>query len=553
MDNLRFKRHNRRPDFGAIDGFVRHNRPEQGSIGFSHRQAKAQPSRPDIGKFERTEGFHAAIQPTIATTSALDGTAVLDQPVLDEPVARPHRKRRLWRRKRQSAHARPTWRKFALRGAAVLSVFVILTGGYIITKGILKARQVLKGGSAGAAALQENVDPSQLKGEGDGRVNILFLGKGGTGHTAPDLTDTILIASIDPVQKDAAILSIPRDLYVKVPNYGSMKINGAYAAAKNSYLGKHAKDKDVAEQAEKAGLESIENTLETTLGIPIHYYAMIDFDGFKQAIDAVGGVDVNVTTSVYEVMYINGRNYVLDVKKGKQHFDGFRALAYSRSRHSTPRGDFDRSARQREIIVALKEKIFSLGTFGNPVKISQLLDAFGDHIRTNLSLGELMRLYEIGKGIEANKISSIGLADPPNNFVTTGQINGLSVVVPRAGVDNFKDIQNFVRNALRDSYLKKEDASIAVYNGTSTNGLAASKAEELKSFGYNITTVANAPTKNYPKTVVVDLRGGAKKYTQHYLEQRFKTTAVTSIPDSNIPAGNADFVIILGNSDASTP
>jgi hypothetical protein len=93
---------------------------------------------------------------------------------------------------------------------------------------------------------------------------------------------------------------------------------------------------------------------------------------------------------------------------------------------------------------------------------------------------------------------------------------------------------------------------VAVFNGTTTGGLATTKADELKSYGYTIGTVDNAPTKNYTKTVVVDLRNGSKKYTKNYLEKRFGVTAVTSLPDPTIPASNADFVIILGSDQVST-
>ena len=130
--------------------------------------------------------------------------------------------------------------------------------------------------------------------------------------------------------------------------------------------------------------------------------------------------------------------------------------------------------------------------------------------------------------------------------LTTSSIGGLSVVVPKAGLNNYKDIQSFIRNTLKDSFIKNENASVMVLNGTRVPGLATAKADELKSYGYNVTDVANAPTKDYARTIVVDMRGGSKKYTKRYLEQRFKTIATSNLPDSNINSGNADFVIILG-------
>lgn len=443
------------------------------------------------------------------------------------------------------------WSKVAMKTFVGVMITGVLVGGYLFGKGYLKARQIFKGGTAGAAALQENVDPTKLNGEGDGRVNVLLLGKGGEGHAGADLTDTIIVASIDPVQKEAALLSIPRDLWVRSKG-SSMKINSVYANSKSSVLdGPEINNQK--QEAEKAGFKAIEQVVEDTMGIPVHYHVMIDFEGFKKAIDTIGGVDVNVTdkTSLYEVLHIDGRQYVLDVKPGRQHFDGFRALAYARSRYSSVRGDFDRAERQRLVILAMKEKAFSLGTFGNPLKINQLISDFGNNMQSNLSTNEVLRLYEIGKNIDSSKVSSVGLADAPNNFVTTSNIGGLSVVIPRAGVEDFSEIKNFVRNSLKDGFIRNENATIAVYNGTNIGGLAGRKATDLRSYGYNVNVVADAPTKTYTRTVLVDMRNGEKKYTRSYLEKRLGVTAVNSMPDSSINPGNADFVIILGANESS--
>ena len=262
----------------------------------------------------------------------------------------------------------------------------------------------------------------------------------------------------------------------------------------------------------------VEDRVEEVLGIPVHYHAMVDFSGFKQAIDTVGGVDINVPTAVREQMRIDGKNYILNVKPGMKHMGGFEALAYARSRHTSARGDFDRSERQRLIIIALKEKVFSLGTFSNPAKLSSLIDQFGNHVQTNFSTQDLSRLYDLSKSINGSSITSIGLADPPNNYVKTANIGGLSVVIPTAGNGNYKDIHHYIRNTLKDSYMKRENASVIVLNGTSRAGLGTTKADELKSYGYNVVKVENAPTRNYSKTVIVDMRRGDKKYTRNYLK-----------------------------------
>lgn len=443
-------------------------------------------------------------------------------------------------------------KKIILR--SLLSVFLVgvLLGGLFFGNAYLKAKKIF-GGGGNAPALNANVDPTKLKGEGDGRVNLLMLGKGGPGHDGADLTDTVLVMSIDPVQKEASMLSMPRDFWVKTDG-GQSKINAVYANAKYKVLnGK--KTNDINARAEQAGLAAVESEVEEVLGIPVHYNVMVDFAAFEKAINTVGGIDINVKKEgvVYERLWnpTTRKPYILDVKQGQNHFNGERALFYARSRHTSARGDFDRAERQRLVVLALKDKVMSAGTYGNPVKVNQLINEFGSHVSSNLTTGEVLRVYDIMKGIDSSKINSVGLADPPNVLVETGMVNGQSVVKPVAGTFDYSAIKNFVRNTLKDGYLKKEDASIAVFNGSSISGLAAKRADDLKSYGYNITTVANAPTKNYSKTVLVDLTGGKKKYTQHYLEQRLKVTAVTTIPDGTINPNGAEFVIILGQNESA--
>lgn len=553
MDDFLQKRPNKRRPHVSLDGISRPSktpRPKSdGTIGFD-KPSSYSPRKAKLDDFSRREGFRPAAQAPLATAESANEPIVIEKQA-GNGFRRNGRKtsgfNKIPKRKKPVSKKKKVFRAFA-----AMSVIVILITGFLFAKGYLNLRKVLSGGG-GAAALQENVDPSRLKGEGDGRVNILLLGRGGEGHEGADLTDTLILASIDPVAKEAALVSIPRDTYVSVPGYGSMKINQVFYTGKTNALNRYSKKtNETKKQAEDAGFALSESVVEKTLGVPVHYHAMVDFDGFKKAVDNVNGVSLNVPKPVTEQMRIDGRAYYLNVKPGQQNFDGFKALAYARSRYTSERGDFDRSERQRLIIAALKDKTLSVGTFSNPQKISNLLSTFGNHVQTNFSTQDLSRLHEITKDIQGNKIVSIGLADPPNNYLTTGSADGLSVVIPTAGRGNFKEIQNYLRNVLKDSYLKSENANVVVLNGTPTAGLATQKADELKSYGYNVSKVENAPTKNYTRTVVVDLRGGSKKYTRNYLEKRYGVTAVGNLPDANILPGNADFVIIIGSDQAKT-
>ena len=223
---------------------------------------------------------------------------------------------------------------------------------------------------------------------------------------------------------------------------------------------------------------------------------------------------------------------------------------YVRSRHTS--SDFARAQRQRAVIVALQQKIFTLGTLSSPTKISGLLDTFGNNVVTDLSLSNVSRLATIMKKIPETSIVSVGLTDAGSNFLTTDMVSGQSVVVPLAGTYDYAAIQNFVRNKLKDGYLAKENAKVLVLNGTSQVGLADSVSTTLKSYGYNVIGAGDAPTQAYSKTTIVDLTKGKNKYTLNYLKKRYsgaKTT--TTLPDKTIQTQNVDFVIILGEDETT--
>lgn len=442
------------------------------------------------------------------------------------------------------------FRRWAFRGIAVALALFIVGGGLLFSQGYLKAHKVFRGGAGTAAALKEKVDPDMLKGEGSGRINVLLLGRGGGSHDAPDLTDTIMLASIDPINHKTTLFSIPRDLWVNVPSAGNMKINAVWQTGVYNYLGKRVNG-TTDKNAIAAGYKAIDQTIEDVMGVNVDYNMIVDFKAFSQAIDTVGGLGVNVPADLVDptMAWENGNNPVL-AKAGTQVFDGKHALIYVRSRETS--SDFARSQRQRAVLLGLKAKVDTLGTLSNPVKISNLINAFGNNVQTDLSLKNASRLYGIIKRINDTDTNSIGFADPPNQFVTTGNITGQSVVLPKSGLFKYADIQAFVRNQLQDPYILKEKARVMVLNGTTLEGLATAKANELRSYGYNVVKTGETPTTGWTQTTLVNLSKGRNKYTAHYLEQRLGVTALNKLPDAAIQTNGADFVIIVG-SDKATP
>lgn len=519
----------------TIDGFTP-IRNQPGAFRRSYSGAVNQPQPRPVRRAQSAPIPEAPKAPAPRSLPAIDMSLPGASELLKQrPVVR-----------RRKLYGLRTW---LFRSVVTTLVVIVGMGGILFAQGYMKLHKVF-GGGASAAALQTNVNPNKLKGEGDGRINILLMGMGGAGHDAPDLTDTMIVASIDPVNKTASLLSIPRDLWVNIPNNGDMKINAAYETGKYKYLGK-IDNSNTNKNAVKAGLTMADQTVEDVTGITIHYNVVVDFQAFRQAIDTVDGVNINVPDQLYDptMAWENGWNPVL-AKAGPQTFNGKHALLYVRSRETS--SDFARSQRQRAVLLALKDKVVTLGTLSNPLKISGLMNDFGDNIHTDLSLSDTVSLYKIFKDIPNSKIGSLGLADTPNDYVTTDNVGGQSVVRPKLGFFDYTDIRNYIRSVLPDGYITKENSNITVLNGTSVEGLATDEAKTLKSYGYNVSKTANTPTQTYDKTVIIDRTNGGDKYTKHYLEQRFGVQATTKIPDSAILPGSADFIIILGNNEATS-
>ncbi len=491
---------------------------------------------------QMTDGFYPmrASNSSLGQGAEADEAAMLDEPiVLDELPSEPAKR---FGRLGRAARWLKDWN--LKKAGQCLAALVLICGVYFGVKLFIAEHNLFHGGG-GAPALAANIDINQLKGEGDGRINVLILGIGGPGHQGANLTDSMLLASIDPINHKTALLSVPRDLWVQIPGNGSQKINSAYSDGLMESSAKSQAGK------ERDGLNLLDKTLSPVLGIPIHYHVVVDFRAFQQVVDSIGGVNANVpfNLTASENFWIEGtsRHYYLYVPSGQQHFNGQKALYYARERHND--SDFVRSQRQRLLLDSIKQKIFTLGTFSNPVKISNLLSSVGNNVYTDFSLSDMTRLYQIVSKIPNNKIASLDLVTPPHDYLTTADIDGLSTVEPKAGLYQYKVINSYVRNALRDSFLAKENANIAVYNATDIAGLASSEADILKSYGYTISTVANTKAVSNPaKTVVVDLTHGKDKYTAHYLDLRFGVTTVSSVPSSSgvTPPNGSNFVIILG-------
>lgn len=409
-----------------------------------------------------------------------------------------------------------------------------------------------------------------LEGEEDDRINILLLGVGGEGHDGPQLTDTIIFASVRPSTKEIGMMSIPRDMTVPIPGYGERKVNNVNAFA---------------EQAEPgSGPAVTSEVLGDLFRQDIQYYVRVDFDGFAELIDTLGGIDVYVERSFTDYEYpTNDHEYqTIAFQEGWQHMDGETALMYVRSRHGNngEASDFSRSRRQQKILLAVKDKVTSLSTLINPVKVNRIFESLSEHISTNLSVWEILRLGDMLKGLDTTAIANhvIDASEDSPLYATT--VNGAYVLLPKN--DDWGPIQRMAASVFYQDTLADDEAPLApeedkplfvrveIQNGTDINGLAFQASQLLQGEGYEVVKIGNAAERGYEHTVIYDLTDGTRgeelKTLQQFLSADVSMSAsgymfsnevvpkeITVMDESaaKTTEENVDFLVILGESNAS--
>ncbi len=391
----------------------------------------------------------------------------------------------------------------------------------------------------------------ELQKDTSGHTNFLILGTGNKNHEGADLTDTIMVASLDDKNKLVTMISIPRDLFIKDTQVGSQKINQIYYAAKKKFTNS------------TQGLDVTKQEIEKYTGLPIHYWIKIDFDGFKDLVDALGGIDVTVKKTIVDPFYPKGetKEYeVFSLSAGPQHLNGDIALKYARSRKTT--SDFDRADRQQQVINAIKDKATKAETLLSQDKITKILDALKENIETNISVKELLTLGSVAPDYKTDQIEHRLLHNDPSRcggFLYNPPVDKYYGMYVLISADKQDLVRKYIDLSLNMPQIGLENSKIQVLNGTKRAGAAVETKQILRRFCFNVTKFGNASNKNYTQTTYYykkDLRPKTLDFLQKIIPGKESTELPSEYLKTEAPATfppNVDILIELGTDYTDSP
>ncbi|MEO6761414.1 MAG: LCP family protein [Candidatus Saccharimonadales bacterium] len=491
------------------------------------------PKRP-IPQTIQPSNFDDMVAPPAATSQLMPSSEPFSPIPKSRPVVAPPAKKAKPRRKKR------IFKRFGL----MLGILILIGGlfvGFKFYKDIARLT-----GNGNPFSLLGAFHPSPLKNQ-DGRVNVLVAGNSADdlGHDGAQLTDSIMVLSIDTRNNNAFMLSVPRDLWVNIPGYGHSKINAAFV---------------------DGGMDLLQQVIESKLDLTINYQVLVNYSAFQDLVDAIGGITMNIESSDPRGIYDPSLDYtsrnccsLAKYPNGNVTLDGKQALNLARARgdaygsYGFPQADFDRTEHQRQMLMAIKTKASQTSVIANPLKVVRLIDAVGNNVRTNLSVGEIETLYSYSKGLNDGNIKSLNVntldGKPMLDNYTSPE--GQSALIPTAGLDDFSDIQTQLKRQLSRDPVVREGASIVILNGTDTIGLASSQGDKLIDQGMVVEAVADAPA-NQAKTSLIDNSKGHAPGTKTDLKQRYNAQVVKN-ETLSATYPNADFILILGQNAVPKP
>ena len=390
------------------------------------------------------------------------------------------------------------------------------------------------------------------------QVNILLLGMGGYENDAPFLTDSIMAVTIDPSSHRVMMASIPRDLTVHMnlqtdsSRQWVQKINAAYEVPLTNIICCVASQY----QGRDGGGHAAEHEVGKVTGLTFDRYIAVDFVAFRDMVNALGGVDVCLTSNLDDYTYPNYGHGIIAIhfKAGCQHLNGEQALEIARSRHAVEAqqsSDFGRSRRQQDIMQAIKAKATTVNGFA---KAPQLLDALQKNIHTDMSLSDMKAIYDWGKNLPNSSIIHIALTAPApatdGNFLYGGNC-GLGPYASQLCAEDptYRMVHQYVSSVFVDQAVLAEKAPVQFANGSYTYGDLANRVTDIMD---PIGLQLNDPVGygRSTRTVILDYSGGQFPKTAQWLAAYFNATVVAATPADHPPARGQQtygLVVVLGH------
>lgn len=531
----------------AFDGFLR--RKDNSRLGEHHESNKKIGHSGSI--FRRSQ--HSSTQTSRPLVSSSSNYSVMRQDI-EESLSNIDADKKTGIKFGVNKNKKPRKRFSVKKLIIVVFILIFVSGlgvaGYVGYKFLSASNNVFKGDVFGI------LKNEPLKMDANGRSNFIIFGTAeddeGGEHGGRNLTDSIMVVSVDQNAKNAYMISLPRDLWVtyqELCSVGSQgKLNAVYFCASND--GANEQEGAMALQA-KAG---------EVLGLDIQYYIHLNFTAVVQAVDAVGGVQVVIESDdprgIFDDNFDWKCNYKCNMVKYPNGLtpvlDGEHALALARARgasgntYGLPNANFDREKNQQKILEALRQKALSTGTLTNINSVTSLIDAMGKNLRTNIDTKEIRTLMSLSSDIPAASIKSVSLVSEDDPQVTTGYVYSQSIVKPILGLYDFSGIQSYISRNVTSDPVIIEAAELVVLNGSGVVGSGKTEADKLLADKYNVVKVDNAPENITQKYIIYQI-DSSKTETAKKLAERYGVQPLTDTPPVSL-GQSVDFVIIVGPS-----
>ena len=540
----------------SIDGFVPRRSGSQ--LGELHNTKKEVITVAPIDRSMHT-GEDEIQQPVgIVRPGKAIGRSDIDESLRDIDNSQPVKKLSRRQRRRLNAQAKPPSKvKRIVKWFFILILVAFIgLGAYVGIKTFLASDSIFKGN------IFDIFQTTPLQEDTNGRTNILVFGtsEDDPGHDAPYLTDSIIVLSVDQDKKNAFIFNLPRDLEVE---YGKACLSGFRGKINVVYGCSYNNGTD-----EPAGAMALQKVVSEVTGMDIQYYAHVNYTVVREAVGAVGGIEVTIESrdprgqldsnfdwkckggneSASRATMIKNcppRGHFIDYPNGVVTLDAEHALYLAQARgDSAPtygfeQSNFDREKNQQKIIQALREKALSVGTLSNLGKVTGLVDALGNNLRTDFETKEIRTLMSLASEVSGDKIQTISLIDG-EDAVMKGDGN------PKAGLYEYGDIQAFLKREITSDPFVKEKAGVVVLNGSDAVGVGQQFAEKLDDNGFTITSIGNAPDGTYAaiEVYVVD---DSKTATLAKIKELYPNAVIQTTAPPGTPSARASFVIIIGS------